>query len=144
MNSRTLWNDNWYFAKTALGVNWEDRTLWEREMQPADLPHDWLIYQGDNLYEDSTGWYRKVFTCERKDNTCYEIYFEGVYMDTTVYLNGQVLGEWKYGYCSFFFDMTPLLRAGENELLVRVNYQAPNSRWYSGAGIYRNVYIRKI
>ena len=50
MNSKTLWNDNWYFAKTALGVNWEDRTLWEREMQPADLPHDWLIYDTKNLY----------------------------------------------------------------------------------------------
>ncbi len=61
MNSRTLWNDNWYFAKTALGVNWEDRTLWEREMQPADLPHDWLIYDTKNLYEDSIGWYRKKF-----------------------------------------------------------------------------------
>ena len=56
MNSRTLWNDNWYFAKTALDVEWEDRALWEREMQPADLPHDWLIYDTKNLYEDSIGW----------------------------------------------------------------------------------------
>ena len=55
MNSRTLWNDNWYFAKTALDVEWEDRALWEREMQPADLPHDWLIYDTKNLYEDSIG-----------------------------------------------------------------------------------------
>ena len=61
MNSRTLWNDNWYFAKTALDVEWEDRALWEREMQPADLPHDWLIYDTKNLYEDSIGWYRKKF-----------------------------------------------------------------------------------
>ena len=59
MNSRTLWNDNWYFAKTALGVNWEDRQIWEAKMQPVDLPHDWLIYDTKNLYEDSIGWYRK-------------------------------------------------------------------------------------
>ena len=61
MNSKTLWNDNWYFAKTALGVNWEDRQIWEAKMQPVDLPHDWLIYDTKNLYEDSIGWYRKNF-----------------------------------------------------------------------------------
>ena len=144
MIKKTLFNNGWYFTKQPLGTTLEDIQNCDIPYKAVNIPHDWLIYQGDNLYEDSTGWYRKVFTCERKDNTCYEIYFEGVYMDTTVYLNGQVLGEWKYGYSSFFFDMTPLLRAGENELLVRVNYQAPNSRWYSGAGIYRNVYIRKI
>ena len=51
MNSKTLWNDNWYFVKTALGVNWEDRTLWEREMQPADFAHDWLIYAAAKIYD---------------------------------------------------------------------------------------------
>ena len=56
MNSRTLWNDNWYFAKTELGVKWEDRQIWEAKMQPVDLPHDWLIYDTKNLYEDSIGW----------------------------------------------------------------------------------------
>lgn len=61
MNSRTLWNDNWYFAKTELGVKWEDRQIWEAKMQPVDLPHDWLIYDTKNLYEDSIGWYRKNF-----------------------------------------------------------------------------------
>lgn len=61
MNSRTLWNDNWYFAKTELGVNWEDRQIWEAKMQRVDLPHDWLIYDTKNLYEDSIGWYRKNF-----------------------------------------------------------------------------------
>ena len=53
MNSRTLWNDNWYFAKTALGVNWEDRQIWEAKMQPVDLPHDWLIY--DTMKTASAG-----------------------------------------------------------------------------------------
>ena len=53
-------------------------------------------------------------------------------MDTTVYLNGQVLGEWKYGYSSFFFDMTPLLQEGDNELLVRVNFRRPTAAGIPG------------
>ena len=100
MNSKTLWNDNWYFAKTALGVNWEDRTLWEREMQPADLPHDWLIYDTKNLYEDSIGWYRKKFVYSTSGTKCGErviLRFEGVYMDSSIYINGVCLGDWKYG-----------------------------------------------
>lgn len=58
-----------------------------------------------------------------------------------MYLNRQVLGEWKYGYSSFYFDMTDFLCEGENEIVVQVRFLGPNSRWYSGAGIYRNVYL---
>ena len=167
MNSRTLWNDNWYFAKTELGVEWEDRALWEREMQPVDLPHDWLIYDTKNLYEDSIGWYRKRFvysasgtkctgevlqtlqgqtdseTCNVHTicDNCVILRFEGVYMDSTIYVNGVKLGEWKYGYSTFDWDITDRLREGENEVVLRVVFQAPNSRWYSGAGIYRNVWM---
>ena len=87
MNSRTLWNDNWYFAKTALGVNWEDRQIWEAKMQPVDLPHDWLIYDTKNLYEDSIGWYRKNFAYA-PDKTGNDdrviLRFEGVYMDSSI------------------------------------------------------------
>ncbi len=168
MNSRTLWNDNWYFAKTALDVEWEDRALWEREMQPADLPHDWLIYDTKNLYEDSIGWYRKKFVYSASGvkrageaaqenlreqsnsvagnacTTCDErviLRFEGVYMDSSIYINGVCLGDWKYGYSTFDWDITDHLREGENEVVLRVTFQAPNSRWYSGAGIYRNVWM---
>ena len=171
MNSKTLWNDNWYFAKTALGVNWEDRTLWEREMQPADLPHDWLIYDTKNLYEDSIGWYRKKFVYSASGvkrageaaqenlreqsnsvagnacTTCDErviLRFEGVYMDSSIYINGVCLGDWKYGYSTFDWDITDHLREGENEVVLRVTFQAPNSRWYSGAGIYRNVWMIRL
>ena len=171
MNSRTLWNDNWYFAKTELGVEWENRALWEREMQPVDLPHDWLIYDTKNLYEDSIGWYRKRFeystsgvkcageaaqenlreqsnpvagnahtTCDG----CVILRFEGVYMDSAIYVNGTKLGEWKYGYSTFDWDITEHLREGENEVVLRVVFQAPNSRWYSGAGIYRNVWMIRL
>ena len=144
MNSRRLWNDNWYFAKTELGVEWENRVLWEREMQPVDLPHDWLIYDTKNLYEDSTGWYRKKFTWQPDDKNADErviLRFEGVYMDSSIYVNGEHLGDWKYGYSTFDWDITEALREGENEVVLRVVFQAPNSRWYSGAGIYRNVWM---
>lgn len=167
MNSRTLWNDNWYFAKTELGVEWENREFWEREMQPVDLPHDWLIYDTKNLYEDSIGWYRKRFVYsssgakragEAPENlreqsnpaagnvrtVCDDrviLRFEGVYMDSAIYVNGTKLGEWKYGYSTFDWDITDHLREGENEVVLRVVFQAPNSRWYSGAGIYRNVWM---
>lgn len=144
MNSRTLWNDNWYFAKTALDVEWEDRALWEREMQPADLPHDWLIYDTKNLYEDSIGWYRKKFVYSTSGTKCGKrviLRFEGVYMDSSIYINGVCLGDWKYGYSTFDWDITDHLREGENEVVLRVTFQAPNSRWYSGAGIYRNVWM---
>ena len=116
MNSRTLWNDNWYFAKTALDVEWEDRALWEREMQPADLPHDWLIYDTKNLYEDSIGWYRKKFVYSTSGTKCGKrviLRFEGVYMDSSIYINGVCLGDWKYGYSTFDWDITDHLREGE-------------------------------
>ena len=144
MNSGRLWNDNWYFAKTELGVEWENRALWEREMQPVDLPHDWLIYDTKNLYEDSIGWYRKRFTWQPDNKNADErviLRFEGVYMDSTIYVNGEHLGDWKYGYSTFDWDITDHLREGENEVVLRVVFQAPNSRWYSGAGIYRNVWM---
>ena len=142
MNSRKLWNDHWYFAKTTLDVDWEDRQRWEQEMHPVDIPHDWLIYDTENLYEDSIGWYRKHFTWNPGENDGHVILrFEGVYMDSTIYVNGRKLGDWKYGYSTFDWDITEALRAGENEVVLKVVFQAPNSRWYSGAGIYRNVWM---
>ena len=143
MNSRELWNDNWYFSKTALGVKWEDRLRWEREMQPVDLPHDWLIYDTKNLYEDSIGWYRKRFEYTMT-GAMVILRFEGVYMDSSIYVNGVYLGDWKYGYSTFDWDITGQLREGENEVILRVVHQAPNSRWYSGAGIYRNVWMIRL
>ncbi|GJM69646.1 hypothetical protein HMSSN036_18620 [Paenibacillus macerans] len=68
--------------------------------------------------------------------------FDGVYMDSTLYVNGQQIGEWKYGYSSFEHEITEALAAGENEIVLKVVFQSPNSRWYSGAGIYRNVWLK--
>lgn len=62
------------------------------------------------------------------------IRFEGVYMDSRTYVNGVLAGEWNCGYSTFEFDITGILKAGENEITVCVDYKEPNSRWYSGAG----------
>lgn len=68
--------------------------------------------------------------------------FDGVYMDSTVFVNGKKIGDWKYGYSTFDMDITGALRQGKNEVIVEVRHQSPNSRWYSGAGIYRKVWLK--
>lgn len=138
-----LFNEGWTFLLQPYGTDFEKICTKRALFNPVNLPHDWQIYHGKKLYEDGTGWYRKIFTCHPEQEKYYEIYFEGVYMDSLVYLNGHKIGEWKYGYSSFHFDLTPFLVAGENELMVCANVKHPNSRWYSGAGIYRNVYFRE-
>ncbi len=134
-----LFNDGWEFAKTAPGTELSD--VDSAVFCPVRLPHDWLIYQGTDLYENSTGWYRKVIRRGKEYGRVYQLYFEGVYMDSTVYVNRKKVGDWKYGYSSFYFDITEEMESGETEILVQVRFLSPNSRWYSGAGIYRNVYL---
>ncbi|KAI4453231.1 beta-galactosidase [Holotrichia oblita] len=131
--SITLFNDGWQFAKHK-PENWTQVTL----------PHDWLIYDTKNLYETSIGWYKKeldgsVFNLGQR----VILRFDGVYMDSTLFVNGKNAGEWKYGYTAFEHDITDFLNAnGVNELLLKVDYKSPNSRWYSGAGIYRDVFLK--
>ncbi|MBO4325638.1 MAG: DUF4982 domain-containing protein, partial [Lachnospiraceae bacterium] len=112
---------------------------------PVDIPHDWLIGQVNNLYEDSIGCYRKHFTVPTADHapekSRFFLRFEGVYMDSRCYINGREVFAWPYGYTTFEFEITPYLINGDNELVVTVTYQSPNTRWYSGAGIYRNVWL---
>lgn len=141
MNQRILWNEGWKFAKTDVSVEWENRAQWESGLSPVDLPHDWLIYNTLDLYEDSIGWYQKNFRVDELTQGNYILRFEGVYMNSTVYVNNRKVGEWKYGYSTFDWNITEFLQEGENEVVVKVVHQAPNSRWYSGAGIYRNVWL---
>ena len=136
INQKLLFNDGWEFAKSGLDASAPTGL----KFQPVDLPHDWLIEDTSNLYENSIGWYRKRFRCPAADRVL--LAFDGVYMNSTVYVNQQKVGEWKYGYSSFEHEITTALRTGENEILVKVVHQAPNSRWYSGAGIYRNVWLK--
>ncbi|GEK88857.1 beta-galactosidase [Alkalibacterium putridalgicola] len=135
MNQTLLFNKNWEFSKVS-GIM-EDIPA---DFRPVDVPHDWLIYDTKNLYEDSVGWYRKRFDFDGRAEQVI-LRFDGVYMDVTLFVNGQETGEWKYGYSRFECDITDALTKGENEILLKVVHQAPNSRWYTGAGIYRDVWL---
>ena len=136
---QTLLNDAWKFALLPLGSTLEDaRSLRPEDWQAIDLPHDWLIRDADHLYADGDGWYRRDLPVEAPEGA-WSLRFDGVYMDCDVLLNGETLATHRYGYTAFDVDLTGRLRAGENQLLVHVRHQAPNSRWYSGAGIFRDV-----
>ena len=137
MSKMTLLCDNWEFSKNPIDTEYSDNLKWAR----VDIPHDWLIYNTKDLYETSTGWYRRILKMQKNGRTA--LRFEGVYMDSKVYVNGQLVGEWKYGYSTFEFDITDYLNNGENLIAVRVDYRCPNTRWYSGAGIYRNVWLKQ-
>lgn len=117
-----------------------------------DLPHDWAIEgdfdehnpsgTGGGALPGGIGWYRKTFTVS---NNVVSIEFDGVYMNSSVYINGHLLGTRPYGYISFSYDLTPYLNwDGENVIAVKVdNSDQPNSRWYSGCGIFRDVRLVK-
>ncbi len=141
-----MFNDGWEFClrplHTAYGEMQDYANAHEDAFVPVGLPHDWLIYDAGDLYADGTGWYRRKWEWDKTDDTLVFLRFDGVYMDTRVFVNGNLAKEWKYGYSTFDVELTPFLRQGENEILVSVDYQSPNSRWYSGAGIYRNVWLR--
>ncbi len=143
MSKKRLFNDGWEFAKTPVGTELENLNSAQVKFSPVDLPHDWLIYNTKALYEDGTGWYRRVY-CATEVSGHVMLRFDGVYMNSTVYVNGKKVGDWKYGYSAFEFEITEFLQPGENEILVQVRYESPNSRWYSGAGIYRNVWLKEM
>lgn len=148
-------NDGWRFhlgeVAGAEAPGYDD-SGWRK----LDLPHDWAI-EGDFSKDNPSGtgggalpggigWYRKSFDLTKEDLKK-QIYidFDGVYMNSTVYVNGHRLGTRPYGYISFSYDLTPWLHAGRNVVAVHVdNAEQPNSRWYSGCGIYRNVWLRKL
>ena len=101
----------------------------DNQWRTLDLPHDWAIkhLQIDNIGDDA-----------------FFIEFDGIYMNSTVYVNGQKVGYRPYGYSSFEYDITRYLKRGDNVIAVRVdNSDQPNSRWYSGCGIYRHVWFTR-
>ena len=131
-----LLNDGWSFLKTACGASIEADAPW----QPVDLPHDFLIGQADQLYESCDGWYRRIIDVpESISGQVWLMRFDGVYMDCDVLVNGSLVCTHRYGYTAFDAELTPHLRPGENTVTVLVRHRSPNSRWYSGAGIYRDV-----
>lgn len=128
-----LLNDGWYFAKGE-----------PVHFKPVELPHDWLISDTNCLYESGPGWYWREFDASfLKEGQRLFLHFDGVYMDSTLYVNDCQAGEWKYGYTAFEYDITDFLSTrSKNTLLLRVNYQSPSARWYTGAGIYRDVHLK--
>ena len=152
---RLSFNDGWLFslADDSLAARPE---FVDSGWRKLNLPHDWAI-EGDFSQDNPSGtgggalpggvgWYRKTFVAENEDKgKHFRIEFDGVYMNSEVFINGTCLGKRPYGYISFSYDLTPYLKWGEkNVIAVRVdNAEQPNSRWYSGCGIYRNVWLLK-
>ncbi len=160
----TPFNDDWRFALVESGLRPSgasspaaeapafDDSKWRR----LQLPHDWSVehpmspqlYSCTGYLPGGVGWYRKHFTLKERDNaadTQWFVYFEGIYNRAEVYLNGHLLGMRPNGYASVLYDMTPWVnRDGDNVLAVRVDHsRQADSRWYTGSGIYRPVWIVK-
>jgi beta-galactosidase len=124
--------------------------------QPVDLPHDWSIYGtfdenapaggGGAYLPTGIGWYRKTFAVpDSFKGRQIGVEFDGVYENSDVWINGHWLGKRPFGYISFHYDLTPFLNFNQqpNLLAVRVdNSVQPNSRWYSGSGIYRHTWLK--
>ncbi len=143
MTAKTLlFNDGWQFTLTEPDAYTDIKELSGARWYDVEIPHDWLINDTQNLYKSGDGWYRKRFVADKKDYERVFLNFDGVYMDSTLFVNGKEACSHTYGYSAFEADITELLRDGENELLMRVRHHAPNSRWYSGAGIYRDINIK--
>ena len=150
---KQLFDYDWKFflgdAPSASAKEFNDKD-WRR----LDLPHDWSIEGkldpknptggAGGYFPAGIGWYRKTFDVPVAwKGKCISIYFEGVYMNSQVFINGKSLGVHPYGYTTFSYDLTPFLDFGrENVLSVKVdNSKQMNCRWYSGSGIYRHVWM---
>jgi beta-galactosidase len=153
----SLFDNDWLFFRG--DTNAEAAAFNDSDWRLLDLPHDWSIENipgTDSPFDSAaaggldagylvggTGWYRKKFTLpENISGRRFQLFFEGIYMNSDVWLNGQHLGNHPYGYTSFRYDITGILQAGrENVISVRVRNEGHNSRWYTGSGIYRHVHL---
>lgn len=154
----SLFDADWRFHRGgAQGA--EQPAFDDRDWRRLDLPHDWSIEDlpgtgspfspgassqvSGGFTTGGTGWYRKTFAGPAGTaGQRVHVQFDGVYLNAEVWLNGQLLGSHPYGYSSFWFDVTDKLKAGApNVLAVKVRNEGENSRWYSGAGIYRHVWL---
>ncbi|MEJ7693756.1 glycoside hydrolase family 2 TIM barrel-domain containing protein [Daejeonella sp.] len=122
----------------------------DSQWRKLDLPHDWGAESSFDLDNASgwrgaylpggIGWYRKNFDWKKKPGQHLFIQFDGVYMNSEVWINGHRLGKRPYGYISFQYDLTPYLKDSNNSIAIRAdNSKLPSGRWYTGSGIYRHV-----
>ena len=154
-----LFDAGWKFHRGA-AQRAEQPEFDDSAWRTIDIPHDWSIEDvpgtGSPFNRDAvgqvstgfttggTGWYRKAFTVPDTDkNKRVVVQFDGVYMNPEVWINGAALGDHPYGYTSFWYDITDKLKFGSrNVLAVKVRNEGENSRWYSGSGIYRHVWLK--
>jgi hypothetical protein len=144
-------NDDWYFNLGDIqygGIENMDCSKWA----VVDLPHDWTVRQNASpelasctgYLPGGIAWYRKEISipAAEKGNKVY-IFFEGVYNNSEVFINGKWVGKRPNGYISFMYDLTPYIKWGEkNSIAVRADHSNDaDSRWYTGSGIYRDVYL---
>jgi beta-galactosidase len=149
---RQLFDNGWRFHLGDVGQG-QSTALADRGWRPVDLPHDWSIEgpyspknaSGTGFLPGGIAWYRKTFQLPvSMRGRKVSIRFDGVYRDSTVWINGVLLGSRPYGYSTFEYDLTPHLRLGgpSNVLAVRVDHSVvADSRWYPGSGIYRHVWL---
>jgi beta-galactosidase len=150
----------WYFHRGDIATG-QDPKLDDDEWRELDLPHDWTIegrfieHRNENwsrlenfdhrigYLPQGIGWYRKHFTIsDTNKEKQVKIQFDGVYRNAEVWINGEYLGCRPYGYSSFYYDLTPHIKFGKNNIIaVKVDNTGVSSRWYSGSGIYRKVFI---
>ena len=148
-------NQNWHFK---LNANPKEAVKSDADVstwQKLDLPHDWSIFndfdhqspaqnEGGQL-NGGEAWYRKTFKLDEKDlKKNVRLTFDGVYMDSQVFVNGQLVGHYPNGYNQFSYDITKYLHKDgrENVIAVHAINKQPSSRWYSGSGIYRDVTLQ--
>jgi beta-galactosidase/beta-glucuronidase len=149
-----LFNDQWRFYKGNIAAGEKIATA-DASWRTIDLPHDWSIEgpfsnewaSGTGYLPTGIGWYRKNFTLlpEQQGKSIY-IYFDGVYKNSEVWINEHPLGKRPNGYTSFYYDITQYLNVkGKNLIAVKVDHtDFGDSRWYSGSGINRNVYLMAV
>jgi len=157
----TNFDNNWRFhLGGALGAEAPDFN--DVSWRKVDLPHDWSIEDrpgthspfdptaidqvGGGFTTGGTGWYRKTFLVPQINvGQKIIIQFDGVYMNADVYVNGQHIGNHPYGYTSFWYDITKSIKFGQKNIIaVEVKNEGQNSRWYSGSGIYRHVWLKTV
>ena len=161
---KSLFDRNWYFYRGDVR-NAESPVYNDSAWRKVDLPHDWSIEPLENQEPDKVvgpfsresvggfatgqtvggkGWYRKTFIISPEDaGKRHELYFEGIYNQSEIWINGQKAYYNVYGYTSFKVDITPYCKpAGEKNIIaVKVINEGKNSRWYTGSGIYRHVWM---
>lgn len=145
-----LFTDGWKFYKGDV-TGGEKENFNDAAWRTVDLPHDWSIEgpfsqqwaSGTGFLPGGIGWYRKTFNYDNTTaNKKVFIYFDGVYKNSEVWLNGHSLGKRPNGYIPFQYELTQHLKKGKNTIAVKVDHtKFADSRWYPGSGIYRNVYL---